>query len=184
MEEKIVLRLSELIGGSSAFGNDKGRKVFQKLLSELDAYPGKKIFGISLRGIDMTDASFPRESVILLAKSKRGEKGFYLQDFVSPDLMDNWDYAAKAKNQTIIVFVGGGYKLIGSDISPGLKNLLNFVMRCKTVTTSKVAKHFNVTAQNASARLKKLYSLGLILGVRREAESGGIEFLYTPIQKI
>lgn len=184
MEENIVLRLRELVGDSSAFGNDKGREVFQKLLSELDAYPGEKVFGISLSGIRMTDASFPRESVISLAKSRRGEKGFYLQDFASPDLMDNWDYAAKAKNQTIIVFVGGGYKLIGSDISPGLKNLLDFVMRSKTVTTSKVAKHFDVTAQNASARLKKLYSLGLILGVKREAESGGIEFLYTAIQKI
>ena len=183
MKENLVLRLYELVGDSSAFGNDKGREVYQKLLSKLDAYPGKKIVGISLSGIIRTDASFPRESVISLAKSKRGEKGFYLQDFSSPDLMDNWDYAAKAKNQTIIVFVGGGYKLIGSDVSPGLKSLLDFVMKCKTVTTSKVAKHFNVTAQNASARLKKLFSLGLILSVKREAESGGIEFLYTAIQK-
>ena len=183
MKENIVFRLRELIGDSSAFGNDKGREVFQKLLFELDAYPSKNIFGISLSGISMTDASFPRESVISLAKSRKGEKGFYLQDFASPDLLDNWDYAAKAKNQTIIVFIGSSYKLIGSDISPGSKDLLDFVMRSKTVTTSKVAKHFNVTAQNASAKLKKLLSLGLILGTKREAESGGIEFLYTAIQK-
>ena len=184
MGENIVLELHELVDGDSAFGNKKGREVYQKLLSKLDAYPSKKVFGISLRGITMTDASFPRESVISLAKSRIGEKGFYLQDFAYPDLMDNWDYAAKAKDQTIIVFVGNGYKLIGKDISQGSKDMLDFVMKSRIVTTSKVAKSFNISAQNASAKLKRLLSLGLILGTKREAESGGIEFLYTAIQKI
>ncbi len=183
MEENTVLELYELIDGDSAFGNKEGREVYQKLLSELDNYPGRKVFGISLRGITMTDASFPRESVMSLVKSRIGEKGFYLQDFAYPDLMDNWDYAAKAKDQTIIVFVGNTYKLIGNEISQGSKDLLDFVIKSKTVTTSKVAKSFDISVQNASAKLKRLLSLGLILGTKREAKSGGVEFLYTAIQK-
>lgn len=183
MKETFVLKLYDLIGDSTAFGNDEGREVYQKLLSALDTHPDKNIVGISLSGISRTDASFPRESVISLAKAKRGEKGFYLQDFVSSDLMDNWNYAAIAKDQPIIVFTNGGYKLLGNDISAGSRELLDFVMKSKIVTTSKVAEKFSVSSQNASAKLKKLLSLGLVLGAKQAAETGGMEFIYTAIQK-
>jgi len=183
MNENLVLKLHDLIGCSTAFGNDEGREVYQKLLFALDEYPNKNIVGISLEGITRTDASFPRESVITLIKSKIGEKGFYLQDFVSKDLIDNWNYAAIAKDQSIIVFTDNGYELLGTDLNPGAIELLDFVMKKKTVTTSLVADEFNVSAQNANAKLKKLLSIGLILGTKQTAESGGMEFVYTAIQK-
>lgn len=183
MNENIVIKLSDIVG-DSAFGNKEGREVFHKLLDQLDNHPDKKIIGISLAGVSRTDASFPRESVISLAKSRNGEKGFFLQDFVSRDLMDNWDYAAKAKDQTMIVLVGEGYELIGKVINPGSKNLLDFVMEHGTVTTSMVSKFFDISAQNASAKLKKLLSVGLVLATKQTAESGGMEFVYTAIKKI
>ena len=108
MKENFIISLYDLIGDSSAFGNHEGREIYQKLLSALDEHPDKKIIGISLIGITRTDASFPRESVISLAKSRKGEKGFYLQDFASRDLMDNWDYAAKAKEQNMIICTDNG----------------------------------------------------------------------------
>ena len=37
--------------------------------------------------------------------------------------------------------------------------------------------------RNASAKLKKLLSLGLVLGTKQAAESGGVEFVYTAIQE-
>ena len=60
---KVIIKLVDLIGSDIAFGNEEGRKAFQKLSNELDKHPGTNIFGISLKGIRATDASFPRESV-------------------------------------------------------------------------------------------------------------------------
>lgn len=182
MNENFVIDLLDLAGSATPFGNIEGREVYQKLLACLDSHPDKNIVGISLSGITRTDASFPRESVISLAKAKRGEKGFYLKDFASRDLMDNWNYAAIAKDQAIIVLTDSGYELLGNDISSGLRFLLDFVMKNKTVTTSKVAKELDVSAQNASAKLKKLLSMGLVLGAKQVAETGGMEFIYTAIQ--
>ena len=177
-----MLKLYEFVGSDSAYGNTEGREVYQKLLSELDAHPSKKVVGISLEGVTRTDASFPRESVVSLAKSRSGEKGFYLKDFASRDLLDNWDYAAKAKGLSMIVFSSDGYELIGNEISPGSKDLLDLVMKVGAVTTAKVAETLGVSAQNASAKLKKLHSLGLVLGTKQAAESGGMEFLYLAIK--
>lgn len=183
MKENIIIKLYDFVG-DSAFGNKEGRNVYQKLLDQLDDHPDKKIIGISLEGITRTDASFPRESVVSLAKLKSGEKGFFLQDFVSKDLMDNWDYAAKAKDLTMIVIAEKGYELIGKELNPGSKTLLDFVMEHGTVTTSAVSKAFDISAPNASAKLKKLLSVGLVLATKQTAETGGMEFVYTAIQKI
>lgn len=178
----VTFSLLDLIGDSTAFGNDEGREVFQKLSKQLDSHPNKKIFGISLKGITRTDASFPRESVISLAKAKKGEKGFYLMDFASKDLMDNWDYAAKAKDQPMIVLIPNSYEVIGPALYAGAIELLDYIMNEGVVTTSKVAAKFKLSAQNASGKLKKLYSLGLILGTKEVAESGGMEFVYRAIK--
>lgn len=182
MNENIIITLSEYVG-DSAFGNKEGRDVYQKLLERLDEIPDKKVIGLSLKGIRRTDASFPRESVVSLAKSLNGEKGFFLQDFESVDLKDNWDYAAKAKDQTIIVLVKGGYELIGKSLNHGAIELLDFVMAHGVVRTSEVAQGFGVSVQNASAKLKKLLSVGLILATKQVAESGGMEFVYTAIKQ-
>lgn len=184
MKENLELKLYDVIEGATAFGNTEGREVYQKLLTKLDADPTNNIVGISLEGVTRTDASFPRESVVSLAKSRCGEKGFYLQDFESRDLMDNWDYAAKAKSFSLIVISPSGYELIGDEINAGARDLLDLVMTDGAVTTSKVADFFQVSAQNASAKLKKLHSLGLVLGSKQAAESGGIEFVYTAIKPI
>lgn len=182
MNENIIIHLFDLIGDSTAFGNDEGRDIYQKLSKELDSFPNKKIFGVSLKGITRTDASFPRESVISLAKAKRGEKGFYLMDFVSKDLLDNWDYAAKAKDQPMIVLKANDYEVIGPRPHSGAAELLDFIMEEGVATTSRVAAKFGLTAQNASGKLKKLHVAGLILGTKEVAESGGMEFVYRAIK--
>jgi len=182
MDQGLILNLRDILGDSTAFGNEEGRLVYQKLLRELDAHASQNIIGISLEGITRTDASFPRESVISLAKSRRGEKGFYLKDFITDDLFDNWNYAAIAKGQSMIVITEAGYRLLGNEISPGLRKILDFIMVLGEATTSIIANHFDVSAQNASAKLKKLLSLGLILSTKQTAETGGIEFVYKAIK--
>lgn len=178
-----LISLVDLIGTNSAFGNDEGRDVFQKLSKELDHHPENKIFGISLKGLLRTDASFPRESIISLAKAKRGEIGFYLQDFEGKDLIDNWDYAAKAKEQPMIVFKEKGFDLIGPPLGAGLIELLTFIIKKDSVTTSLIAEKFEISSQNASGKLKKLHALGLLLSSKEIAETGGIEFVYKAISR-
>ncbi len=183
MERAPIISLIDIVGDDTAFGVDQGREVYAALQKKLDQYPGVKIFEISLEGMKRTDASFPRESVIQLAKSLKGEKVFYLTGFHRPDLQDNWDYAAAAKEINMIVKTGQAeYEVIGKDIGQKAQELLSFVMSENEVMTSMVVESFDVTPQNASARLKKLASLGLVLGSKQTAETGGIEFVYHAIQ--
>lgn len=165
-----------------AVGNEEGQAVFQKLSQIVNNHPGQVIFGISLKGIKFTDASFPRESVISLAKLHRAEKGFYLQDIKSKDLLDNWDYAAKAKEQPIIVWDGDEFNLLGPKIGQALLEILKYINKLGFVTTAKIAAEFDLTSQNASGKLKKMYSQGLILGSKEVADSGGLEFVYRAIK--
>jgi hypothetical protein len=179
----MTINLAEITGKQKFLsGNELGKDVFRKLHREVDAHPGESIFGISLKGIEATDASFPRESVISLVKMLSGEKGFFLQDFASDDLLDNWKYAAKAKNQPVIVRKEGQrYEVIGAELN-GLAEVLDYVMKEETITTSKVAKKFDISAPNASAKMKRLHLMGLVLGTKESAETGGLEYVYRAIK--
>lgn len=165
-----------------ALGNDEGQKVFSKIQDVVSRNPAQKIFGISLKDIKGTDASFPRESVVSLAKMYKGEKGFFLCDFATQDLIDNWDYAAQAKGQPMIVKRDKGYNVIGPALTDSSRQLLDFIMEEGQTTTATVAERFDVSPQNASAKLKKLFDTGLILGSKEAAETGGLEFVFVAIK--
>jgi predicted transcriptional regulator len=75
-----------------------------------------------------------------------------------------------------------GYEVIGPPLTTGAKELLDFIMKEGVTTTSQVVDKFGVSAQNASAKLKKLFRQGIILGAKESAESGGIEFVYKAIK--
>lgn len=175
------MRLIDFTENDYPFGNKQGREVFSKLAEFVDENPAD-IYEVSLEGIVATDASFPRESVISLAKIHKGEKGFYLSGKLSKDLLDNWHYAAMAKEQSLILKEKGGYKVIGVIPKSGAKELLDYVMDEGEVTTAKVVQKFGGSAQNASAKLKRLYTMGLIIGHKVVAESGGLEFVYKAIK--
>ena len=119
--------------------------------------------------------------MISLAKALKGEKGFYISNVPSRDLLDNWSYGATAKDQPLLVKSDSGYEVLGVKLSATVKELLDFVIAKKTVTSSNVSKHFDISAQNASGRLKKLHVTGLVLGQKEVAESGGLEFVYRSI---
>ncbi|WP_041354316.1 MarR family transcriptional regulator [Methylophaga nitratireducenticrescens] len=178
---KILMRLLDFTDNDHPFGNKQGREVLLKLSDYIDEHSAD-IYEVSLEGIIATDASFPRESVISLAKMYKGEKGFYLTGQFSKDLLDNWHYAAIAKEQPLILKEDNGYKVIGPKPIGGAEELLNFIMKEGEVSTAKVVQKFGVSAQNASAKLKKLFATGLILGRKTVAESGGLEFVYRAIK--
>lgn len=175
------MRLRDFTKDDHPFGNKQGRETLSLMSDFVDENPSD-IYEISIEGIVATDASFPRESVISLAKLSKGEKGFYLTGSFTKDLLDNWHYAAVAKEQPLILKNGNGYSIIGTALNKGAMELLDFIMLEGEVTTSKVVQKFGGSAQNASAKLKKLYSTGLILGSKVVAESGGLEFVYRAIK--
>lgn len=184
MDQKLTLeiKLRSYLKSSHAFGNEQGREVLQKLQQYVDVHQSQKVFSISMDGVEATDASFPRESVVSLIKMLKGERGFYLYDFPSEDMVDNWNYAAQAKSQPVIIKLKKGYRVIGPELTSSAKELLDFVMLKSAVTTAEVAAKFDISVQNASAKLKKLYDQGLILGSKEAAETGGLEYVYTPIK--
>lgn len=177
-----VLHLSALAGKEGILiGNDLGRVVFKNLRDAVEAKPGVNVYEVSLKGVPATDASFARESVVSVAKLLRGEKGIFLSNFVSQDLLDNWDYAARAKEQPMVVREGATYRLIGPPLGSRSEEIFKLAMKNETVTTSAVSAAFGITAQNASAALKKLHGLGLLLGNKEPAESGGLEYVYRAV---
>ncbi len=169
-------------GNDHPFGNTQGRETFNQLLNYIDLHPELKVIELTLKGITATDASFPRESVISLAKHFKGEKWFILSDFCSPDLIDNWDYAAKAKQLPLVVRGESGLFSIGPELNSSAKELLEYVFKHQEVTTANVANTLNISVPNASTRLKKLVNEGLILRKEEVAPSGGIEYIYSSIK--
>lgn len=166
------------------FGAIQGKETYRKLVDFIDSTPSVSTFGISLKDITATDASFPRESVVSVAKHYRGEKGFYLLDLTNRDLIDNWSYAALAKDQPLIIWNSDGseFEFIGPTLKATEKALLEYIYAKETVTTSQLATDFGVSAPNASAKLKKASQQGYVLRTEEASESGGIEYIYRIIK--
>lgn len=177
-----ILSLLDFTDDDHPFGNVQGKECFRKLLDFIESHPQVKIFGISLSGIKATDASFPRESVVALAKQLRGDKGIFLQDLNSRDLIDNWRYAAQAKDQPLVIWNGEDFELIGPPISSSTEALVKYVIKRQSVTASKAASDFNISVANASTRLKRLVNDGYLMRSEETAESGGIEYTYRAIK--
>ncbi len=183
-QNSIKTKLINFTNSSLPNGNVQGKETFRKLSDYVDSHPSYNIFGISLEGIKSTDISFPRESVLSVAKLYRGQKGFYLEgmDKSDRDLFDNWQGAASAKDQPLVVWYENSYEIIGPETSKSNLELINYVLENNTVTTSKVASSLNISIHNASTKLKKLVDQGYIMRSEEVAESGGIEFIYHAIK--
>jgi len=175
------VKLRDFTDTSQPFGNAQGKDVYTKLADFIGRHPNVSVFGISLEGIEATDASFPRESVISVAKLYRREKGLFLEDLDDQDLIDNWRYAAQAKGQPLVIWRGETFEVIGPEISSSSRDLLSYVLAHRSVLASQVAADLDLSVQNASTRLKKLVEDGYILRVEDIASSGGIEYKYVAI---
>ncbi len=169
-------------GEDHPFGNVLGKESFRSLSDYIDTHPQYSIYEVSLKGIVATDASFPRESVLTVAKLYRQTKSFFMTNVHNPDTLDNWDYAAKAKEQPIISWDRDSYRVLGPELTSSTSQLLDYVLTKKGVLAAQVAADLDISVQNASTRLKKLVSEGYILRTEVAAESGGIEYIYQAIK--
>lgn len=183
-QNSITIKLRNFTNSALPNGNIQGKETFRKLSDYVDSHPAYSIFGISLDEIISTDVSFPRECVVSIAKQYRGQKGFFLQGMnkADRDLFDNWQAAAFAKDQPLVIWYGDEYEIMGPAISTSNLVLVNYVLDNKTVTTSKVADALNISVHNASTKLKKLVDQGYIMRSEDIAETGGIEFIYHAIK--
>ena len=152
--------------------------MFSKLLKVVEANPETEIFRISLEGVRRTDASFPRESVVELARRYREHRGFCLVGVQDEDLLDNWDAAALKRDQPIIAWKDEKHRILGPQPSRGNKELLELVLSNRSVSASNAAKRLNLKLNNASTKLKQLLEQGFILRNEVAAPSGGVEFTY------
>lgn len=177
-----IVKLRAFTKNERPFGNIEGKDVFRKLSDFIEQHPSIDVFGISLEGIEATDASFPRESVISLAKQLRGEKGFFLTDLSNRDLIDNWSYAARAKEQPLVIWRDGDFEIIGPELNKSTRDLVEYVLHKGSVLASQVASDLNLSVPNASTRLKNLVVSGYLLRSEDVADSGGIEFKYSAIK--
>ena len=179
----MTICLYDLTSDSQPFGNHQGKKVFQQLCEVVDSTKGITVFNISLEGIVATDASFPRESVVSAARFYRGQCYFFLSKITDRDLIDNWRYAAMAKEQPLIIWHDDdSFEVIGPEMTDSAADLLEHVLSKRQVSTAQVATDLNISVPNASTRLKKLVADGYLLRQEQTAESGGLEYVYSAIK--
>jgi len=181
-QNPVKINLRDFTNSDHPFGNIQGREVYRKLVEFIDKHATQSIFGISLQEIKATDASFPRESVISIAKQYCGEKGFYLEGIKDRDLIDNWNYAAAAKKQPLVIWNDDDYELIGPEVSSSIRTLLDYIFKNQEVTAARVSNDLDMSVQNASTKLKKLATQGFVMRCEESAESGGVEYIYRSIK--
>jgi hypothetical protein len=167
--------------GGDAWGSAEGEVVREKLARVIEDHPEALVIRISLKGVEITDASFARESVLELAYRLRGRRGVCVIDMPSKDVLDNWHAAAVVREQTLVVWNGKEPQLIGPKPSDDTWELLRYVLKQGDVTTAEAAKALHKQVNNVSTRLKRMTDEGLVLRREVNAPSGGLEYRYLSI---
>ena len=176
MNQGQTIRLRELMARDDGWGTDEGHDVYLKLVRLVEASPSTLVFRISLAGVRRTDASFPRESVMEVARRYRKKVGFCLVDADNRDLLDNWDAAALKKEQPMFVWRKEQWQLIGPQPSPGIASALQLAVKDERIRAADLADKLSLKIANASMKLKQLWEAGYLLRVEDSADSGGLEF--------
>ena len=178
----MLIRLRDLMDEDDGLGRAQGREVHRRLLLLVEANPAERIFQVSLASVRRSDALFPGESVLELARRFRRRKGFCLLDLVDEDLRDNWDVAAVRLEQPITVWQNGRGQVLGPPPTEGLRAVLDYVLAVDSTTASECATRFGMQIANSSNKLKYLFESGYVLRTERPSGSGGIEHVYCRIK--
>ena len=134
------------------------------------------------RHLARPDLGHLRESVVELAKSYRGRRGFCLKDATDLDLLDNWDAAALKREQPLIVWQDDTAHILGPQPGEGVREMLGYVLSVPSTVTSEAAQSLHLKVPNASNKLKQLWQEGYIMRRERIASSGGVEYEYYRIK--
>ena len=177
-QNPITILLRDLMDGEDGWGTPAGRRLYDRLLRQVEQHPGGEVFRVSLRGVRRTDASFPREGFMELARRFRGKTTFFLTDADNQDLLENWDAAARKTEQPVLVLTEDNFQLLGPALSEGMRPLFELVFASSGITTAEAAAKLNQSIPNVSNKMKALWECGYIMRAENVAASGGIEFEY------
>ena len=76
------------------------------------------------------------------------------------------------------VMAGRGDLIRGLLLTANQIELVELVGRCDLMTANRLADLEDVSIQNASSKLNRLYKAGYLERITTSAESGGIEYVY------
>lgn len=180
------IRIGDLANSSALWGAERGQEVQAMIRKLMDANPQDRMICISLKGVQMMDATFFREAVVLLVKQHLGEKGFCVKDVENQDVLSNARYAAgfghKTRNQPITVWLDDSVEFIGRFEPDQLIEVAYDVIRLGEMTSARLAADRGISISLASMKLKQLANRGYVLREERSAETGGIEGLFLAIR--
>jgi hypothetical protein len=183
MKQKISqIKFIDFSGEPNPYGTIRGKQTYEKLVNFIES-TNTLIFGISFKGIEGADSSYLRESLISVVKRFKDERIIFIEDLTDPDVTYNLKLAANAKNQPITNWVGSECTILGPQPSSSNQALLDLVISNRSLTTSKASSTLDISVQNASTKLKKLFEDGYVSRTEEAAETGGKEFVYHAIGK-
>ncbi len=177
-----VVKLVDLTKSPDGWGNAQGKEVGKLLENFIQRHPEIDIFKVSFAGIQRTDASFSRESVVEIASRFRTRHAIAIVDLDDDDLIENLDVAADKKEQPLFSWQDDSWKLLGQSPTKGNTDLLHYILTVAETTASTAASALDLKLTNASTKLKQLWESGYIMRREEMAPSGGIEFIYYRIK--
>lgn len=177
-----TIKLVDLTKNPDCWGNARGKEVGALLGNFIQRHPATDIFKVSFDGIQRTDASFSRESVVEIASRYRTKHAIAIVDLDDDDLIENLEVAAVKKEQPLFLWQNDSWKLLGLSPTKGNTDLLNYILTVAEATASTTAAALDLKLTNASTKLKQLWESGYIMRREEMASSGGIEFIYYRIK--
>lgn len=181
--EKMKISLLDIVGSSTIFGSKKGQEVYAAIIGIIKENPNYTVFEICLDGIEAVDATFARESVVNAAKFFRGQKAFLLTSSETSKLSSSWSYAARVKDQPLLVLLKGSHHWIGDTITTAKQELVDYVYQQQVVRSGDLAVKYDLPVAHASTKLRKLFDEGYLLRKKQTSSTGGVEYTYHPISQ-
>jgi len=77
-----------------------------------------------------------------------------------------------------LVLSGNGSEIRNLLLTEQQRKLVYHIRKCGNVSTAEIAKKYNISSQNASSKLQKLYLKGYLKRDAITADTGGIEYIY------
>jgi hypothetical protein len=174
-----AIGLRKLMTEDIGWGVDNGREVHRHLERAISALPSCMV-GIDLSGIRQADVSFSREAIVETLRRFRRSHQFVLVNPENEVVVENLEAALDRRGETVLLRERGGtIRPIGRELGPGLRPVLETVIRLGSATSRDVlAHHSGMSIQNASNKLKELWQSGLLRREEASAPSGGREWVY------
>lgn len=173
-----TINLRELTKSEFILGSHNGDVILDALRSNMKAH--SQVIELSLKNIRGIDACFVRNSIASLAKLYCGQIGIVVSHVENIDVEDNLVYGFSAKESPLIIKHSDHAAIAYSSLSSGGRTLLSHVYAKHETSTHQIMKEFDLSAPNASAKLKKLHQSGFLHAEKQTASTGGLEYIYKP----